>query len=235
MPRHTACRARPRTCRRRSGNIARVWAYAPPAYKAQIEPKLEYYYKKYHGSLDGLDALKQQAQASTFPPGSFHIDPAKSPAEQIHDLIAATPDLNTLALADKETVLAVGSKDDADKLWALLKDKETQVPGVVIAAEANTIKVAVTQDAKDSKQADFIVNLKKPLTDAELKVVIPGFEFKTQPDNELVGTYDSYRQVPATDTTAQSAEIVLRDGEFIPAKKKAAPVHHAPVHHPAAH
>ena len=214
---------------------ARVWGYAPPAYKAQIEPKLEYYYKKYHGSLDGLDALKQQALATTFPPGTFHIDPAKSPAEQIHDLIAATPDLNTLALADKETVLAVGSKDDADKLWALLKDKETQVPGIVISADANTIKVAVTQDAKDSKVADFIVNLKKPLTDADLKVVVPGFEFKTQPDNELVGTYDSYRQVPATDTTAQSAEIVLRDGEFIPKKKTAAPVHHAPVHHPAAH
>jgi tetratricopeptide (TPR) repeat protein len=214
---------------------ARVWGYAPAAYKAQIEPKLEYYYKKFHGSLDGLDALKQQALASTFPPGTFHIDPAKSPAEQIHDLIAATPDLNTLALADKETVLAVGSKDDADKLWALLKDKETQVPGIVISAEAGTIKVAVTQDAKDSKVADFIVNLKKPLTDAELKIVVPGFEFKTQPDNELVGTYDSYRQVPATDTTAQSAEIVLRDGEFIPKKKAGAPVHHAPVHHPAAH
>jgi hypothetical protein len=215
-------------------DYARVWAYAPPAYKAQIEPKLEYYYKKYHGSLDGLDALKQQAMATTFPPGTFHIDPAKSPAEQIHDLIAATPDLNTLALADKETVLAVGSKDDADKLWALLKDKETQVPGIVISADANTIKVAVTQDAKDSKVADFIVNLKKPLTDADLKVVVAGFEFKTQPDNELVGTYDSYRQVPATDTTAQAAEIVLRDGEFIP-KKKAAPVHHAPAHRPAAH
>jgi tetratricopeptide (TPR) repeat protein len=213
---------------------ARVWGFAPPAYKAQIEPKLEYYYKKFHGSLDGLDALKQQAVASTFPPGTFHIDPAKSPAEQIHDLIAATPDLNTLALADKETVLAVGSKDDADKLWALLKDKETQVPGIVISADANTIKVAVTQDAKDSKVADFIVNLKKPLTDADLKTIVPGFEFKTQPDNELVGTYDSYRQVPATDTTAQAAEIVLRDGEFIP-KKKTAPVHHAPVHHPATH
>jgi len=28
-----------------------------------------------------------------------------------------------LALADKELVLAFGSKEDADKLWALLKDK----------------------------------------------------------------------------------------------------------------
>ncbi len=214
---------------------ARVWDFAPPQYKAQIEPKLEYYYKKYHGGLDGLDAVKQQAQGSALPPGTLNITQAKSPAEQIHDLIAATPDLNTLALADKETVLALGTKDDADKLWALLKDKETQVPGVVISADANSVKVAVTQDAKDAKVADFVVNMKKPLTDAELKVVQPGFEFKTQPQAELVGTYDSYTQTPATATTAQAALIVLRDGEYIPEKKKAAPVHHAPAHHPAAH
>src|ERR1019366_173160 len=148
--------------------FARVWDFAPPAYKAQIEPKLEYYYKKYHGALDGLDAIKTQAQASAFPPGTLVISAAKSPAEQIHDLIAATPDLNTLALADKETVLSLGTKDDADKLWALLKDKETPVPGVVISATASQIKVAVTQDAKDAKVADFIVNLKKPLDDKDI-------------------------------------------------------------------
>jgi hypothetical protein len=198
--------------------FARVWDFAPPAYKAQIEPKLEYYYKKYHGALDGLDAIKTQAQASAFPPGTLVITPAKSPAEQIHDLIAATPDLNTLALADKETVLALGTKEDADKLWALLKDKETQVPGVVISATTSQIKVAVTQDAKDAKVADFIVNLKKPLEQKD--VPQPGFEYKTQPAAELVGTYDNYSQIPATPTTAQAAEIVLRDGQVIPEEKK---------------
>jgi hypothetical protein len=212
--------------------FARVWDFAPANYKAQIEPKLEYYYKKYHGSLDGLDAIKQQAQASVFPPGTFTIAPAKSPAEQIHDLITSTPDLTTLALADKETVLSYGSKEDADKLWALLQGKQTPVPGIVISADANTIKVAVTQDAKDSKTPDFIVNLKEPLKDAELKLYQPGFEFKTQPkDAELDGTYDTYTQVPATDTTSASAQIVLKDG-FIQSVKKA-PVHHAPVHHKA--
>ena len=212
---------------------ARVWDFAPPQYKAQIEPKLEYYYKKYHGGLDGLDQLKQQAQADKLPPGTINemIKQAKTPAEQIHDLLASTPDLNTLALADKETVLAVGSKEDADKLWALLKDKTTQVPGVVISAEPNTIKVAVTQDAKDTKVADFVVNMKKPLTETELKTVQPGFEFKTQPQAELVGTYDSYTQTPATPTTSPAAVIVLRDGEYIPeAKKRAAPAHRAPAH-----
>jgi hypothetical protein len=213
---------------------ARVWDFAPPKFKEQIEPKLEYYYKKHHGGLDGLDQLKQQAQASTFPPGEFKITQAKSPAEQIHDLIAQTPDLSKLALADKETVLALGSKEDADKLWALLKDQQTQVPGVVIEATASTVKVAVTQDAKDTKTADFVVNLKKPLTDAELKVIQPGYEFKPAAGAaQLVGTYDSYTQTPATSTTAQAAVIVLRDGEYIPEEKKRAPVHHAPAHRPA--
>jgi hypothetical protein len=214
---------------------ARVWDFAPAQYKAQIEPKLEYYYKKYHGGLDGLDAVKQKAATTTFPPADFTIAPAKSPAEQIHDLIAQTPDLNSLALGDKETVLAMGSKDDADKLWALLQGKETQVPGIVIAVTPDQIKVAVTQDAKDAKVADFIVNLKKPLTDAEQKVIIVGFEFKTQPDAELVGTYDTYRQVPATDKTSQSAEIVLKDGEYLPPEKKKAPVRKpTAAHKPAA-
>lgn len=210
---------------------ARVWNFAPPQYKAQIEPKLEYYYKKYHGGLDGLDQIKQQAAASTFPPGSFNITPAKSPAEQIHDLISQTPDLNTLALADKETILALGSKEDADKLWALLQGKQTQVPGIVIEATADQVKVAVTQDAKDAKVADFIVNMKKPLTEAELKTIQPGFEFKSQPDAMLIGTYDNYRQVPATDKTSQAAEIVLKDGEYVPAEKKKP----AAARRPAAH
>ena len=213
---------------------ARVWDFAPPQYKAQIEPKLEYYYKKYHGGLDGLDQLKEQAKTGDgLPPGTINdmIKQAKTPAEQIHDLLASTPDLKSLALADKETVLALGSKEDADKLWALLKDQQTQVPGVVIEANANTVKVAVTQDAKDSKVADFVVNLKKPLTDADLKLIQPGYEFKSASGAaQLVGTYDSYTQTPATPTTAQAAVIVLRDGEYIPEEKKKAPVHHAPAH-----
>jgi hypothetical protein len=216
---------------------ARVWDYAPQNYKGQIEPKLEYYYKKYHGSLDGLQDIKTQAQASALPPDTFKIDPAKSPAEQIHDLLASTPDLNTLALADKETVLALGTKDDADKLWALLKDKQTPVPGVVIEVnpEKTQIKVAVTEDAKAAKTADFIVNLKAPLTTAESNLYQPGFEFKTQPSAELDGTYDSYTQIPATATASASAQIVLRDGFIQPEKKK--PVAHKPAaaHHTTTH
>ena len=215
--------------------FARVWSLAPAQYKAQIEPKLEYYYKKYHGGLDGLDEIKQKAATSLNPTADYNPTPAKSPQEQIHDLIASTPNLDTLALSDKETILAVGSKEDADKMWAVLQGKQTQVPGVVISATADQVQVAVTEDAKATKVADFIVNMKKPLTDAELKTIQPGFEFKTAPDAMLVGTYDTYKQVPATDTTSAAAQVVLRDGEYIPAEKKKAPAAHRPATRRPAH
>jgi tetratricopeptide (TPR) repeat protein len=208
---------------------ARAVDFAPAGYKPVIEKKLDYWYNKYHGSMDGLDAIKAQAQATVFPPGTLTIAPADTPAEKIHKILANTPDLNTLALADKELVLSFGSKDDADKLWALLKDKPTPVPGTVIEATASQIKVAVTDDAKQAKTADFVVNMKTPLTDKELESVKPGTELGLSSKNqaELDGTYDSYTQIPGTDTVAQSAQIVLRDGVLTPEKK-------APVHKPAA-
>jgi hypothetical protein len=215
---------------------ARALAFAPASFKPVIEKKLDYWYNKYHGAMDGLDAIKTQAQATEFPPGTLAIAPAATPAEKIHTILANTADLTTLALADKELVLAFGAKDDADKLWALMKDKDTPVPGTVIEATASQIKVAVTDDAKQSKTPDFIVNLKTPLTDKELTTVPAGTELGLSSKNqlELDGTYDSYTQIPGTDTVAQSAQIVLRDGAIVPVKK--APVHKpTAAHRPAAH
>ncbi len=89
---------------------ARAWNFAPAAYKAQIEPKLEYYYKKYHGDLTGLDAIKTQSAATVFPPGTYTITPAATPADIAHDVVVETPDLTTLNLNDKEFILASGSR-----------------------------------------------------------------------------------------------------------------------------
>jgi hypothetical protein len=213
---------------------ARVINFAPANFKPVIEKKLDYWYNKYHGAMDGLDAIKTQAAATLFPPGTLVIKPAATPQEKIHAILAATRDLGSLALADKELVLAFGSKDDADKLWAVMKDKETPVPGIVIEATASVIKMAVTDDAKQAKVPDFIVNLKAPLADKDIPAA--GFEFGLQSNKqaELDGTYDSYTQIPGTDTVAQSAQIVLRDAAVVPLKK--APVHKpAAGHRPAAH
>jgi hypothetical protein len=215
---------------------ARAWDFAPAASKPTIEKPLEYYYKKFHGALDGLDDIKAQAAATTFPPGTLVLKPALTPAEQIHNMLTSTSDWSTLALGDKETVLALGSKDDADKLWALLKDKPTPVPGKVIEATASVIKLAVTEDAKTATPpyADFIVNMKKPLETKEIPAAGAEFGLSAKGQAELDGTYDTYTQIPATDAVAQRAEIVLRDGVVIP--KKAVPAHKpTPAHKPAAH
>jgi hypothetical protein len=211
---------------------ARAWNFAAPQIKPAVEKAIEYYYTQYHGKLDGLDDIKAQAAATVFPPGTFQISAKATPAELAHKAIVETPDLSKMALVDTEFILANGAKEDTDKLWAVLKDQVTPVPGTVIEATASVIKVAVTQDAKDSKVADFVVNLKKPLTDKEIPAV--GFEYKIPPASALVGTYDSFTQVPATDTVAASVQIVLRDGEIQLEKKKPVPAHKpAAGHHTA--
>jgi hypothetical protein len=213
---------------------ARALNFAPETYKPVIEKKLDYWYKKYHGAMDGVDDVKTAAAATVFPAGGApSIKAAATPAEIAHGVVVGGG-LDKLNLSDKEFILANGVKEDADAMWAVMKDQVTPVPGIVIEASASAIKVAVSDDAKSAKTADFVVNLKKPLEDKEIPAV--GFEYKIPPATALVGTYDSYSQIPATATLAQTAQIVLRDGEIALEKKKAAPVHKpAAGHHTAAH
>jgi len=273
---------------------ARALNFAPDSFKPAIEKKLDYWYKTYHGGMDGLDAIKHQAAATVFPSGIV-ITPAPTPAEKIHAILVNTPDLRTLNLSDKELVLAFGAKEDAEKLWALLKDQPTPVPGTVIDAPVSGLKVAVTQaakttdfqvslkapiackdvpgaatlvkqvkdyiltngakedtdkiaalapdytkpvskivlegtvsvikvavtkDAKDTKTADFIVNLKAPVACKEVPAAGSDFGLQAKGEAELDGTYDTYTQIPATATMEQSAQIVLREGVVVPAEKK---------------
>jgi tetratricopeptide (TPR) repeat protein len=201
--------------------FARAYAFAPDSYKPQILKQAQYWYKKFHGGDDGFDAIKAQAAENLFPAGGAPvIKPAKTAAEIAHDVVSTTADLKTLNLGDDEFILANGSKEDAGKLWAVLKDQLTPVPGIVLEATASVIKLAVSDDAKAAKTADFIVNLKTPL--AEKEIPAAGFEFKLPPAKALVGAYDSFQQVAATDASVATAQIVLRDGEIRAEEKKAA-------------
>jgi hypothetical protein len=196
--------------------LARAEAYAPDNFKPVIDKQAKYWYKRYHGNYDGFDDIKTKAAATVFPPGDFSIKAADTPQQIADKVVADTSDLSTLALGDKEFILANASKENAEKVWALLKDKPSEVPGVVIAATASQIQVAVTDDAKTDKKADFTVNMKTPLADKDIPAV--GSEIKN-----LVGTFDSYTQSPA--------QIILRDGELEAAKKPATTHKPAAGHH----
>ena len=150
-------------------------------------------------------------------PGSNAATPAASAA--VPSFPAACTDAlkKSIGLSDEEFILANGDQADQQLIWSIMNGVTAKIPGVVISATADSVQLAVTQDAQQSQKADFTVNLKTPLKTAE----VPAVGAKTT----FIATFDSYTQNPPM--------IILKDGE--PEATKA-PVHHAPpAHHPAAH
>ena len=196
--------------------LTRAAQYAPAGYKDQIEKAAEYWYKKYHcaqtdtacqTNLDGYAQIQQLAKANLFPPDTYKpvaAPPPPSPQELAHQAVTSTPDLKTLALGDKEFILANGSPEDAGKVWDVLKDVTAEVPGTVVTATADSVQLAVSDDAKQSQKADFTINMKTPLKD----VPQPGTQVK------YTATFDSYTQNPPM--------IIMKDGEPPAAPKKPA-------------
>jgi hypothetical protein len=186
--------------------LTRAAQFAPPQAKPQIEKAAEYFYNKYHGSMDGYPAVQTLAQANLFPPAAYNPTPAPpppSPADLAAQTVASTPDLKTLSLGDQEFILFNGKPDDAQKVWDVLKGHRVQVPGTVISATADSVQLAVTEDNKQSKKADFTVNMKTPLKS------VPAIGSTVTYD----ATFDSYTPNPPM--------INLTDGEP-PAKAPAA-------------
>jgi hypothetical protein len=193
--------------------LTRAAQFAPAQAKPQIEAAAEYFFKKYHGSMDGYPAVQAQAKANLFPPADYNPTPAPpppSPADLAAQTVASTPDLKTLSLADKEFILFNGKPEDAQKVWDTMKGSRVQVPGMVISATADSVQVAVTEDNKLSKKADFTINMKTPLK------AVPAIGATVTYD----ATFDSYTPTPPM--------ITLADGEP-PAKAPAA--HRRPAAH----
>ena len=188
----------------------RAASYAPDNFKAQLQPLATYCYKKYHGSADGYDAVVTAAKANLNPPAGFSIVPAPTNEDIVKKTIAETPDLATLALADKEFIIQYGKPEDADKVFATVKGKTTEIPdATVISATADKVTVAVSDDAVQSKMADFSYNMKTPLTK------IPAVGSKVT----LTGTYTSYTQSPLLITMDNGEEIAKKSA---PAARKPA-------------
>ncbi len=194
----------------------RAAALAPDQYKAQLQPLANYCFKKYHGGMDGYDDVVKVAKANANPPADFKITPAPTPADQVATLLAGTKDedLPKLALSDKEYILANGKPADADKVFNTIKGKESEIPDtVVIKATSDQLQVAVSDDAVQSKTADFSFNMKEPLK------TVPAVGSKIT----LVGTYGSYTQTPLL--------IIMSDASVVAKAGPKKPVARTPVRH----
>jgi hypothetical protein len=195
--------------------FTRAAQFAPPQAKPQIEKAAEYFFNKYHGSMDGYPAVQALTKTNLFPPAEYNPTPAPpppSPADLASQTVTSTPDLKTLSLGDKEFILFNGKPEDAEKVWAVMKGQRVQVPGQIISATAESVQVAVTEDSKQNNKADFTITMKTPLK------AVPSIGTTVTYD----ATFDSY--------TATPPMITLIDGEP-PAKAAAArPVHRKPAH-----
>ena len=202
---------------------ARVAAFAPDNLRRSMMPTAKYCYKKYHGADDGYDAVVAAAQANLNPPADFKIKPAPSPADIVANVIATTPDLSTLAVSDKEFILANGKPEDAAKVWDTIKGKSSQFPDVLVIESSPTVlKVAISDDAVQSKTADFTFNMapldegKTPAQQAAAKKQAADIAAATAVGQKvtLTGTYASY--------TPSRIMITMSDGAVVLPKKAAA-------------
>jgi hypothetical protein len=195
---------------------SRAAAFAPEPYKSQMLPLAKFCYKKYHGADDGYDAVTAAVQTNLDPPSGFTIKPAPSPADIVANVIATTPDLSTLAVSDKEFILQNGKPEDAAKVWDTLKGKSNQFPDATVVSVSDTaLTVAVSDDAVQSKTADYTFQLAAPLKTP------PAVGAKVT----VSGTYASYAPSPIMFTMSDGAIV---EPKKTPAK---APVHHTAPHH----
>jgi hypothetical protein len=195
----------------------RAGSFAPEPYKSQFLTLAKYCYKKYHGADDGFDALATQSQATLEAPANLGdtVKPAPKPADIVRQVIASTPDLATLAISDKEFILANGSPEDSAKVWDTIKGKSVQFPDATVVSVSDTaLLLAVSDDAVQSKTADFTFNLTTPLKTSPA----PGAKVT------VTGTYASF--------TPQPIMITMSDGAVVEPKKT--PAKPSAAHRPAA-
>jgi hypothetical protein len=182
-------------------------------------------YKKFHGGEDGWDAIVAAAATQSAPPADFDIKPAPTPAELACKVVQDN-DPSTLSASDWEYVLQYRdagpqcNKDAADKVWQAIQSKQKdekgeavkiKLPAVkVIAATADSLDVALTDDNQTANKADIHVVMEKPLTKP------PAVGSST----DVIGLFASYTPNPFMFT--------MEKGE-LPAPPKPKP----PVHHPA--
>ena len=181
-------------------------AYAPEPYKTTFNQLGKYCYTKYHGSSDGYDAVSTAAKANLNPPDGFAatIKPAPKPEDIVAQLLSSTPDKSVLAPSDREFVLQYGTDEQKASVFDPVKGKTAKFPDVmVVSATADKVMVAISDDAIQSKTADYEFDMKAPLK------TIPAAGAKIT----IVGTYSSYTSSPMM--------IVLTDAE-VPAKAPAA-------------
>ncbi len=191
---------------------ARAAAVAPPANEAGIEKYVRGQYMKFHAGEDGWSDVLAAAKAGG---AQVPIKPAPTPAEQAHNMIAATsPD--KMDFATWEFVLTNGTQEDQDTVWNAIKGKAVQMNGTVISTTSTEFMIAGSSDDIDAKKADITLKFEDKVPVKLIPKDGAPFDFQGEPA--------SYTPNPFM--------MVMEKGQLLKAAAPAAkkpPVHHKPA------
>lgn len=141
-------------------SLGRAAALAPQA--QALTSYFQKVYDSYHGSDEGIDAVKSAASTNTQPPAGFKVlskvDVENAQIESENARIAAQaakelPPADTFAGIEARLKLP----DKAPPVWKNLKGQTIELDGVVIETAAHHVDLAVGPDAISKNQADVRV------------------------------------------------------------------------------
>ncbi|MBI2683716.1 MAG: hypothetical protein HYX26_10990 [Acidobacteriales bacterium] len=122
----------------------------------------KYWYKKFHGSEDGWDALVETAKTSVTPPQGVLAGITKyvppSPEDQVADMLKN--DITKMSYAEWIFILTNGNQSQKELVWNSLQGK-TLPPflGKVIETSKDQLKLAVTADGFESNTPEVAVTM----------------------------------------------------------------------------
>lgn len=139
-------------------------------------------YRRYHGGEDGWTDFIAQVKAiqDPKPPANLAtmIKKAPSPAEQVATIIKTNPDIKSQDFGTWVLIFTYGDQQTKDTAFAQIKDQPFKFQGQVISADANSVDIALTQDAIDAKKAEVKVMMEEPFK----KIPAAGSQLSFQAD-----------------------------------------------------
>ena len=141
------------------------------------------------------------------------VKPAPSPAEQAHNMIAATAP-EKMDFATWEFVLSNGSPEDQEKVWNAIKGKAVQMNGTVISTTPTEFMIAGSSDDIEAKKADITLKFEEKVPVRLIPKDGASFDFQGEPA--------SYTPNPFM--------MVMEKGQLLKAKSAAPTTKKAPVH-----
>ena len=150
----------------------------------------QYYYKRYHGSVDGWDQLVAAAKTDKLPPANLaqtitkYVPP--TPAEQITKMIEGKQPLD-LGWGEWIFILTNGTPEQKDWVWNAIKDKPMKFQGNIVAADPQSVTMAVTEDGIQAKVPEVKITMLNPMkippvagTDFQVQAVPTAYEAQPQ-------------------------------------------------------